>query len=345
MTKVQDAREAKRRFIKGVGSFVVGTAIGAPTFVRAQDSNRLRVAVGFGFPNLPVRIADKQGYFVEQAAKLGIPNLKVELVQLSGQNPILDAMMSGQIDMCISGPAGMLIAWDRTRGTRREIIGISGLSNNQCTLLTVDPRIRTLSDFRPTDKIAMPSTQNTQGFLLRMACAKQFNDPARLDTNMISLPHPDALNGMLRGGIVAAHFASPPYSQIIQADSRARKLLTSTEAFGGPSSFVIAAGSRSFATANPKMVQVFTSGLQDAVTFIKSKPAEATALFLSIEPSKVLRPAEYQAILEDPNEGYSLNASGIETYAKFMKQLGVLKTELKDVSEFMPPVVPGLRHA
>ncbi|WP_187640400.1 ABC transporter substrate-binding protein [Bosea sp. F3-2] len=321
---------------------VHGLAI--PGIALAQDSKRLRIAVGFGLPSLPVRIAQQNGYFAEQARKLGLSDFKVDIVQLSGQNPIIDSLLSGQIDMCISGQAGMLIAWDRTRGTSREICGFSGISNNRCMLMTVDPRIRSLADFGPNDKIAMPSTANTQAFILKMACEKQFGDSTRLDKSMISLPHPDALNGLLRGGIVAAHFASPPYVQIIAKDPRARTILTSGDVFGGLSSFVIVAGTRSFAEANPDIVKVFLAALQDAITFIENNPAQSTEIYLQIEPTTILSKAEFQRIIEDPQEGYSLNTNGIMTYAGFMKKTGFLRNELKSIDDFMIPAVHALRN-
>ena len=86
------------------------------------------------------------------------------------------------------------------RGLREALIApggaveiVDGLTHRPNDLITSRPGIRSLADFKPGDKIALPAVGvSVRSRILQMA-AEQFFDEgqfARLDANTVSLPTP-----------------------------------------------------------------------------------------------------------------------------------------------------------
>ncbi len=94
--------------------------------------------------------------------------------------------------------------------------GISALNSGALWLNTINPRIQSLADYTPKDKIAVPGIKTSYAaVILEMAVAKQFgmDNYTRLDPNMVGLAHPDAYTAMMSGSTeITSHMASPPFS-------------------------------------------------------------------------------------------------------------------------------------
>ena len=80
----------------------------------------------------------------------------------------------GAIDIAPFGVAPLLAAWEKGKGSPRQILAVSGMSSLPLTLLTNRAGVHTLADFRPTDRIAVPTATSPQAYLLRMQSEKIF---------------------------------------------------------------------------------------------------------------------------------------------------------------------------
>src|SRR5262249_21147821 len=165
---------------------------------KADDLRELRIAIQYGIAYLPLLVADHEGLFTRALEAAGLHGVRVEVRQVGSSTAINDALISGAIEMGVYGSTALLIAWDRTR-SNLGIKGIGGISLTPYTLLANKPEIRTVADFGANDKIALTSTISPQATLLRMAAERAFGqgNHARLDSAMLSLAHPDALNALL----------------------------------------------------------------------------------------------------------------------------------------------------
>ena len=68
------------------------------------------------------------------------------------------------------GTGNLLLLWDRTRG---GVKGIVATSAQPMTLISRDPNIKSLKDFGPNDKIAVPTVKvSTQAIVLQIAAPK-----------------------------------------------------------------------------------------------------------------------------------------------------------------------------
>ena len=107
-----------------------------------------------GILYLPSHVMEKQQLIEKEAAKLGVPNLKVTWASLSGGGAQTDALLSGNVDIVNTGVGNLLLLWDRTKGGVKGIVANSALP---LTLVTRNPNLRTLNDYGPNDRIAVPT--------------------------------------------------------------------------------------------------------------------------------------------------------------------------------------------
>ena len=114
----------------------------------------------------------------------------------SGGGAQTDALLAGGVDILNTGTGNLLLLWDRTRG---GVKGIVATSAQPMTLISRDPNIKSIKDFGPNDKIAVPTVKvSTQAIVLQIAAAEAFGADqwSKLDANTVQLGHPDAYVAM-----------------------------------------------------------------------------------------------------------------------------------------------------
>ena len=134
------------------------------------------------------------------------------ILQFSGAPAVSDAMLSRNVELATYGTTGFLTAWDKTHGNVK-IKGLCAIVTMQSVLLASRPDIKSVADFKPDDRISVPATVSPQGVLLRMAAERAFGagQYAKLDSQMVSLPHPEGLRALLSRSGVVAQVTSPPF--------------------------------------------------------------------------------------------------------------------------------------
>ena len=107
--------------------------------------------------------------------------------------------------------------WDKTSGPNK-VRGIMPLSSSSIVMLSIDPRIKSLRDFRDGDKIGISAIKVTdQAVTLQMAAAKEWGWDQRfgLDPLTISVSNPDGMAALLSGQTeVKNHYTIVPFSVI-----------------------------------------------------------------------------------------------------------------------------------
>jgi ABC-type nitrate/sulfonate/bicarbonate transport system substrate-binding protein len=300
------------------------------------------MAIQYGYAYLPVTVAEKLGLFAKQGAAARLPGLTVKIQKIGGAPAINDALISGSIDVGAYGMPGMLIAAEKTRGSI-DIRGLAALVAGDNGLYTNKPEIKTLADFKPSDKIAVTSTTGQQGLLVRMAAAKAFGEDQsrRLDTNMIQLPHPDATSALLTGGTISAYAAPHPYSDIVEKSPNVRRLFFFSEYLGERVTSGLLASKRSFVEANPQAAKAIVAAIDEAGSYIKANPRKAAEIFLESEKSS-LDLDETEKMLKSVSEEWGVQPKGVMRFGSFMAKAGLLKappTKWQDT--FFAPVAAG----
>jgi NitT/TauT family transport system substrate-binding protein len=315
----------RRQLLAGMAA-IGGTVLAAQT-ARAQ-AGAIRLAHGLGILYLPLIVMRERRLLEGQLARAGL-KAEVSWQVLDGAGPINDAILAGALDIAGNSVPGFLTIWSKARGIpRAEVTGLAGLSRCALLLNTNRPEIRSLADFRQSDRIAVPSAKvSLQAVILQMAAAKQFGqaDWARLDSMTMSLAHPDAVAALLSGRTeVAAHFASPPFSVIEGRDPRIHAVINSVDVVGDITLDMVF-GAKRFTDANPGLVACYLAAQEEANVLIRDNPTDAAAAFAQNSRAKV-DPHEVVAMLADPQTVFETTPRGVMQYVAFMQRADTIRT-------------------
>jgi len=316
---------------------LVTIAASTPAFAQHE----VKIGIGFGLAFLPTYLCDELK-LVEKHAKAAGLDVKTTYTRFSGSGPMQDAILSGSVDMGPYGVSALLIAWEKAKGTPQQTFAISGVTTLPLVLVTNRADVKSIKDLKPSDRISMPSVVSPQMYLLQMASEKAFGASERdkLRSQVVALPHPESVNAILSGSTeVTAYFSSAPFTQVVLKSPKVHSILTSTEALGGKSSFLIMGATKRYIDANPKMPEVIAKAMDDAAQIIRTDPKRAAQIYLKAEPSKTLDLAAVEAILKELKDEFGSSVQGVQAYADFMGKLGQLKNPPKSWKEIVTPSI------
>jgi len=326
---------------------LLAAGMAAAAWPARAEAGQLRLSHGYGILYLPLMVVRDRKLLEGQLAKAGLPKAEVTWQLLDGGNVINDAMLAGALDIAGTGSPGFVTLWAKARNIpRAAVIGVCGLSTCALTLNTNRPGIKTLADFTPNDKIAIPGIKTSlAAVVLQMLVAQQFGkaDYAKLDPMTVGLPHPEAYAALVSGKTeITAHFASPPFSILELANPKIHKVIAASEVLGQSTLDVVFAPRR-FIDANPGTAAAFLAAMDEANQLIEADPKAAAESFIRLSSSKVT-PDEVLAMIRDPDTKFSTTPDGVGRYADFMHQVGSIKVMPDKWSDmFMPTLAnrPG----
>ena len=301
----------------------------------AEETKIIRFAKQFGIGYLPLTLMEDMKLVEKHAGASGLPDVKVEWNQLSSGAPINDALIAGQIDFAAGGVGPMLTIWAKTKGGL-NVKGVAALNAMPLYLNTINPNVHSLTDFTDQDRIALPSVKvSIQAVTLQMAAAKLFGEAKydALDKLTVSMAHPDGMTSMLSGrSEITAHFTSAPFMYQELDDRRVKRVLSSYDVLGGPSTFNVMWCKQQFLDANPKAFAAVIAALEEAMAFIKANPEQAADIWGKAEASKMDR-ALIEKIVTDPENDWSVARKNVMAYADFMHKVGSIKIKPADWKE------------
>ncbi len=308
-------------------------------------AQEIKISRQFGLPYIPLIIMEQQQLIEKNAKKLGLGDVKTKWSTVGTSTATLDGLLSGQIDFASAGITVVLTLWDKTAGTQNEIMAISGISSFPYPLVTNNPKVKSLTDFGPDDRIAVPAAKvSVQAIVLQMAAAKAFgNDQrAKLDPQTISLSHPDAAVAVMsKRSEINSHFSYPPYSQQELKAPGVHVVLWANDVTNGPVTTIEVVTSRRLVRENPKWVDAFLAAQEEANAFIKAQPREAAQLYLTATKEK-MTVDELVEILSDPQVRVSTTPFNTMLFANYMKEAGSIKKAPASWKDYFFPVAHKL---
>jgi NitT/TauT family transport system substrate-binding protein len=325
-----------------IGFSVAAAALMASAHAHAQAKSEIAVTRQPGILYLASHVMESKKLIETQAARDGIADLKVNWLILSGGGVQTDALLAGKVDIVNTGTGNLLLLWDRTRG---RVKGIIGSSAQPVLLLSREPRIKSLADIQPQDRIAVPTVKvSTQAILLQMAAAKMYGDGQvnKFDANTVQLGHPDAMQALANPrGEIANHFSAPPF-QYLEMASGAHLVISSKEIIGGPLSQAQFFTTTDFAEANPKLIKAVRAATEEAIAFIRKNPGEAVEIYKAITGDKT-SPADLLGILGQPDMmDFRTEPQGTMRFAEHLYKTGVMKTMPKAWTDYYLPTSADL---
>ena len=291
---------------------------------------------------LQLNVMEHEKLIEKHAKALGIPEVKVSWFTFNGPTAVNEALISGNIDVGSGGVPGLLTLWARSKGTPQEVRGISALSSQPFLLNSRDPAIKTIKDFKDSDRIALPAVRSSvQAITLQMAAAKAFGikEFAKLDPLTVSMSPPDATIALLKGGAqITAAFSVPPFQHQQLESPDVHTVLNSFEVMGGSHTFTAVWAPAKFRDNNPLLYKALIAALKEATDIVnKNKPAAAE---LWIEDSKSkLSPEMVGKIVAGPQVRWTMTPENTIKYADFMANVGTLKVRANSWKDYFFPEI------
>ena len=323
-------------------STLVAMLLASATLARAEVA-KITVAQQYGVSFLPLMVMERESFIEKQAQAAGVPALKANWVKVAGPSVMNDGLLSGTIHFAAQGAPSLITLWDRTRGNMR---GVAAMTTYPLYLISRNPKVKTIKDFGPEDKIAVPSVKiSTQAIMLQMAAAAAFGEKeyAKLDPLTISLSHPDAVLALTNTTAgVNAHFTSSPfYEQEINLPG-IHLVTTNYEILGGPATAVLLTATARFRDANPKAYQAFFAGLSEAIERINKDKRAAAQLYLEVARDTRNKVEDIVRIISDPDYAYTLQPQKVLKTAQFMAKVGSIKQSPDTVADLFFPEIAHL---
>ncbi len=303
-----------------LASAAAAASFAASDAARAQAPGKLIIATQPGLGYAPMVVV-KQKRWLEEA----VPGLEVEWKVISSSVAIREAMLAGEVQIGCGSVAPFLIG--RDRGFRTRLI--AALNTVDLWLLTNAPRVQSVRDFRPGDKVAVVAPDTNQAFVLRRAAQQAFGDPKALDLAMLSMPHPDALQSVLTNQ-VAGYVGAPPFQEAAAARG-VRRLLSSTDLFG-PLTFNVCFAREQLERQNAPALRALQAAVQRAISLLTEQPAEAATL-LALDAGQP--EAELARQLAQPETRFTTEPAGVDALGAFMHETGFLRAPAGKLDELL----------
>jgi NitT/TauT family transport system substrate-binding protein len=302
-------------------------AVATTQGARAEMSE-IHVAQQYGIGYLPLMIMEEQK-LIEKHAKAGGIVVSVSWAKFAGGNVMNDALLSNSLQFASGGVGPFLTLWSRTRGNL-DVKAISAINSMPLFLNTRNPAVKTIRDFRETDKIALPAAKvSIQAITLQMAAEKAFGEGQqnKLDSLTVSLSHPDAQAALLSGqSEVTAHFGSPPFQYQQLKNNAVHTVLNSYDVLGGPATFNVVWTTSKFKNENPKLYDAFVKALDEATALINRDHRWAAETYLRLARDKD-SVQEIESMLNDPAIVYTTTPQNVMKYVDFMLKIGAIKSK------------------
>ena len=274
----------------------------------ATDSITIAYQPGIGYA--PLLIAKQQRLLEKK-----FPQKKITWRILNSGAAIRDGMLSKNVQVGAGGIGPFIVGFGN--GLPWKIV--IGLDNANLALMAKS--YGSLAEIKGKGKIAMPGPDSIQAVVLRKAAKDKLGDAKALDSQIVSMGHPDGLQGLVSGQL-AGHLTAPPFQEQ-EGKEGARPIVKSYDVFGEHtfnSVYVLDA----FYKSNPDFIKAMQDAVASSVKLLESNPDQA-AQVLSQETGGKVSAAEMKEQVSSDDITFSTKPVGFMAFAKFMRESGLIK--------------------
>ena len=296
----------------------------------AASATEIRLAKQFSLGYLQFNIMEHDNLIQKHAKALGLGDVTVSWLTFNGPDAMNSALISNSVDVVAGGVPGLLTIWDKTRGTPQEVKGISALSSQPFLLNTRDPKIKSIFDFGPQDRVALPAVKiSVQAVTLEMESAKRFGfeNYSRLDPLTVTMAPPDATIALESGAAgITGVFSVPPYQYLQLEHPPIHTILNSYDVLGGPHSFTVAWTSARFRNDNPVLYKALIAAINEATQILGHDRRLGAQYWIDDAKSK-LPLDQVTKYVSGPQVKWTTTPENTMRFADFMNRVGTLKNK------------------
>ena len=287
---------------------------------------------------LPLLVMEHEHLIERVAEAMGLGAVTVTWSAPGKPDPI-EALVGGDGDLVATDLTSLLLAADASAGRSGEIRALGALAERPYVLVTRNPAVKTIRDFGPKDRIAVPALKiSGPALMLEMAAAQEWGQEHydKLDALAVARPDAAAAEALLSGkGELDAHFSRTPYADDELGDPKIHRVMDSFD-IAGPHSIAVLATTTRFHAANPELCKAILSALQAADDLIKKTPGAAAEIHAAMAKGDI--PLEdLTDMIGDPDLAYAAAPAGLMRLAEFMHRIGRLKERPKAWQDVFVP--------
>lgn len=264
----------------------------------------------------PALIAVKNGYFTKELGSAGT----VKTTVFTSGTQETTAILSGQLDAAYVGPNPAINAWQKSDGTAIKIV--SGVATGGASIV-VKPSVTSAAQLKG-QALATPSLGNTQDVALRYWLKTNGLTTSTTGGGDVSIrptsTNSDAVLEFKSGQIAGASEPSPYDVEMVQDGG---KVLLSE-----PGVTTVLMVTKSLLTEHPAIVADLLKANLDALSFIKSSPAQAARIAnaqLAAYTGKSLSPKVIDPAFDEITFTDDPDAASLTTDAQDAVSVGLLK--------------------
>ena len=334
-------KRSRRAFVARLGSFVLALAalVAATAAASAAETAEFRIARQPGLVYLQQVIMQEKRLVEKHAAALGLADVKMTWTIITSGGVMTDVLLSGSIDIATTGISNMLLTWGKTNGGVKAVTAVAGLPQY---LVTRNPNVKTIKDFGPGDRIAVPTVRaSMQAMILGMALEQTYGpgQHGKLDDLQVQMGHPDAVQAVLNPSHeVNSHFSIPPYYEIELKSPLVHAVLDSRNVLGGTASITNSWATQKFVDANPLKIKAYIAALDEASEMIAKDPKGAAELYLAVTKERITVD-ELATLMTQPGASFSAVPQRSMIYADYMYRIGMVKTKATSWKDYFFPMI------
>lgn len=319
---------------------VLGLAVALPT-----SAQEIRFARQTSIVFLQLYVLEDQKLVEKHAARLGLKDVKVSWATFNGANAMNDALLSGNVDIVTGGMTGMLILWDKTKGTPREVRGVAAFTSSPLLLNASRPDLRGIRDLTTDDRISVTAVKvAVQATLLQMAAAKEFGDAnfAKFDALEVPQSPADATIALInRSGGITAAFSTPPFQEYQLRQPGIHTILNSFDVTGGPHTNGVAWTTSEFREKNPVLYRALIDAWKEATEIIDRDKRAAAALYVK-KMGTTITLDDAEQVVAGAQMRWTMVPENTMKFALFMNRVGIIKASATSWKDFFFPEIYGL---
>lgn len=314
------------RTVFGAGIATIALALAGAAWGQAGE---LRIGRTPTLSQLPIYVLEGEKLVEKHAKIAGLGDVKVTYVDVAGGAVLNDMLLGNNLEFATGGLPPFLILWSKTSGTANAVKALAAVGGTPSTLYTRDPKVKSVKDLSPADRIAVAGVKSSQvAIVLQMAAANAFGerDYAKLDPLTVTMRDADAV-GLMKSGSseLTGHFTYDPFRAAYANDPAIHPILQSKDVLGGAGTVTVAYATARFHDGNPKAVAAYLAALAEADEIIRKDPARAARDFKALAKSRQSE-GELEAMIRQPDAQYTTAPVALMKFATFMAKIGTLKT-------------------
>lgn len=260
------------------------------------------------------------------AAKHGIKDVKVTLVDTTNGNSANDGLLLNRIDIVVAGINGFVPVFDKDPNKVRLLTGWETFDN---WLVCTDPKIKTIADIGPNDKISVKGLNAGEHLALRSYLAAELGDKEteKLNNNLVVLTRDETFQLMIadQPKIACGLIGSPWQNNIVKMGKA--HIVTRPDgkkSFGFPN---VTYATKAWLDANPELAKAFIEAQQAAIVEYSAHSVPAIETYLKNDGVTDVTAEEILDMKKQNNDVYDTTLKPALATMKFMYAVGLFSGE------------------